>query len=232
MRAWADSWARWGLESGSRPSRASQRDPVGGQAGHRRRRARLPPLRPGPATAVEANLTQLSRTLLHPSRTSTATASLPLRGRRQRLFAGWALLRMLDRGGAARDAAYEALRSWRNAFGVAEQRFGPADAACIVHMITHLSQDDEAAKWMALVFPSEQLCSSLEGCCSPATASAARTSGLEMMRSRCGCWAGIGPSGSSKGQCKGDAEHCGRGLVAAITQPGGTSSASGSAPWH
>ena len=32
-----------------------------------------------------------------------------------------------------------------------------------LHMITHLSQDDGAAKWMALAFPSEQLCSSLEG---------------------------------------------------------------------
>ena len=63
----------------------------------------------------------------------------------------------------ARDAAYDALRSWRNAFGVAESVLDPLTRLVSFHMITHLSQDDEAAKWMALVFPSEQLCSSLEG---------------------------------------------------------------------
>ena len=68
---------------------------------------------------------------------------------------------MLDRGGDARDAAYEALKG--NSFGVAASVLDPLARLVSLHMITHLSQDDGAAKGMALAFPSEQLCSSLEG---------------------------------------------------------------------
>ena len=68
---------------------------------------------------------------------------------------------MMDRGGDARDAAYEALKS--HAGSVAESVLDPLTRLVSLHMITHLSQDDETAKWMAILFPSKQLCAALEG---------------------------------------------------------------------
>ena len=64
---------------------------------------------------VTTNLTQLSAALARPFEDYVLDRAglgvIPLRGRRQRLFGGWALLRMLDRGGDARDAAFDALKA-------------------------------------------------------------------------------------------------------------------------
>ena len=130
---------------------------------------------------------------------------------------------MMDRGGDARDAAYEALRERQTAFGVAESVLDPADAACIsLHMITHLSQDDEAAKWMALVFPSEKLCSSLEGYLFSGHGECRREERSRSDEEK--VWlleAGYRAVwGLARDNAKEIVEHCGRGLVAAITQPG------------
>ena len=118
------------------------------------------------------------------------------------------------------DAAHDALRSWSHAFGVAESVLDPLTRLVSRHMITHLSQDDEAAKWMALVFPSERVHRWRLLVLRPW-----RVPQRRMVRSdEEKVWlleAGYRAVwGSSKDNAKEITEHCGRGLVAAITQPG------------
>ncbi len=178
---------------------------------------------PGLQLKVTTNLTKLSEALARPFNGDYAPVRLgviPLRGRRQRLFAGWALLRMMDRGGAARDAAYGALKG--HAGSVAESVLDPLTRLVSLHMITHLSQDDEAAKWMALVFPAEKLCSSLEGYLFSGHGECRKDEWLRNDEEQ--VWlleAGYRAVwGLARDNAKEITEHCGRGLVAAITQPG------------
>ena len=100
-------------------------------------------------------------------------------------------------------------------------------------MITHLSQDDEAAKWMALAFPSEQLCSSLEGYLFSGHGECRKEEWLRNDEEQ--VWlleAGYRAVwGLARDNAKEITEFCGRGLVAAITQPGRDFFRERSAPW-
>ena len=170
---------------------------------------------------VQANLTILTEALALPFEDyeSARPGVIPLVGGKHRTFAGWALLRMLDRGGPARSAARDALKPY--AKSIAASVADPQTRLVALHLLTHVSQDDATAEAMVQSFPAEKLCSALEGYLFSAHGECRRDVWLRRDEEK--VWLLEAGYRAVWGLARDNAriaEHCARGLVGAITGPG------------
>jgi len=170
---------------------------------------------------IPTDLTNLTKALALPFEDyeSARPGVVPLVGGKHRTFAGWALLRMLDRGGPARAAARDALKPY--ARSIAASVADPQTRLVALHLLTHVSQDDASAEAMVQSFPAEQLCSALEGYLFSAHGECRRDVWLRRDEEK--VWlleAGYRAVWGLAWDNAGIAEHCARGLVGAITGPG------------